>query len=527
MVDYLISFVRKFNNKIRTFRFIFKMSKSDEFFFKFSKKKWKQSPEKIIKGEILTDILFDDCHIFHLSYIANYFYINFDLVPKYFQIIHREKFLLRFTFSFFRKFTRLHKLYMSFGSDFAFGQTKYKKSKTLLASISFKSKRDLLNFEIDNIRIGDLIYDTYLRTYLTSTVDLSDKNLSIMMLNALDVYFSCKEYLDNHNVKKIILSHAVYINYGILARLAMERGIDVYNPLQERVLHKLSLEHPYPTPQHYKYPKIFSKFSVKDQDNYRIEAKKIIENRLKGTIDNGIFYMPQSPFNDNLSKNPIFLNNGKPKVVVMLHCFYDAPHIYKDMIFEDFHEWFDFILSKSEAMDVDLVIKPHPNGKPYNENIINGFQRKYPKIRYIDKYTSNKQIISEGVSALLSVYGSVATEFAYLGIPVLLAGDSPVEPYTFCYTAKNKEDYEHCLLNMSDIKEKINFSKSNIQEFFFLHYIYNHMGRIKGNNDIFNWISKYHRGSNNFLELLSEEKKGEFDHAFNAFDEALTQLDSN
>ena len=63
------------------------MSKSDNFFLNFSIKKWKKNPEKIIKGEILTDILFDDLHIFHLSYIANYFYINFDLVPKYFQII--------------------------------------------------------------------------------------------------------------------------------------------------------------------------------------------------------------------------------------------------------------------------------------------------------------------------------------------------------------------------------------------------------------------------------------------------------
>ena len=63
-----------------------------------------------------------------------------------------------------------------------------------------------------------------------------------MVLNTLDVYFSCKEYLDDHNVNKIVLSHAVYINYGILARLALERGIEVYNPPWERVLHKLSID---------------------------------------------------------------------------------------------------------------------------------------------------------------------------------------------------------------------------------------------------------------------------------------------
>jgi hypothetical protein len=513
-------------NKAKTLLSLLKLSKSDKVFCDFSKKKWNKNSFKKNKGEIITDFLIDDLYIFQISYLANYFVNNFGLTPKYFQFIHREKFLLRLFYSFFRKFTRMHKLYQSFGSDFAFGQTKYKKSKTIAASISFKSKVDLLDFEIDNIKIGDLIYDTYLRTYHVATVDLSDKMLSKMMINVLDVYFSCKDYLDNHNVQKIILSHSVYINYGILARIALKKGIEVYNPLQERVIHKLSPDHHLPTARHSEYAKLFRNFSSDNQEKCRNEAKLILEGRLEGEIDRGIFFMLHSPYKIDNNQEKIFLNNGKPKVVLMLHDFYDSPHIYQSMIFEDFHEWFDFILSNEETMDVDLVVKPHPLAKPYNEHIIDDFKRKYPKIRYIDKNTSNKKIISEGVSALLSVYGSVASEFAYLGIPVLLAGDSPVVDYNFCYTAKNKKDFEYYLLNINELMAKIDFSKSKIEEFFYMHYLHIHMGRINGNNDVFNWMKNYNIGRDyNFLHSVKEANEGKFDNVFKAFDEAIVQLD--
>ena len=300
----------------------------------------------------------------------------------------------------------------------------------------------------------------------------------------------------------------------------------MYNPLWERVFHKLSADHSLPSLPHYEYAKIFSDISIKDQEKCRSDAKYILESRLNGNVDRGVWYMTnRGTYDDSPNQKAIFLNNGKPKVILMMHCFYDAPHVYQDMIFEDFHEWFDFILSMAEIMDVDLVVKPHPNGKAYNKYIIDDFQRKYPKIRFIDKNTSNKQIISEGVNALLSVYGSVAAEFAYLGIPVLLAGDNAVAPYSFCYTAKNKEDFEYYLLNINELSSKIEFSKSSIEEFFYMHYLHIHMGRIKGNNDIFNSINKYHEGNNNFLNFVNEANEGKFDNAFNAFDEALTQID--
>ena len=79
----------------------------------------------------------------------------------------------------------------------------------------------------------------------------------------------------------------MYINYGILARIALQRGIDVYNPLWEKVFHKLSIDHAIPTPRVSLYTEIFKEFSFQEKKHCRLDAKKILESRLKGKIDRG------------------------------------------------------------------------------------------------------------------------------------------------------------------------------------------------------------------------------------------------
>jgi hypothetical protein len=466
-----------------------------------------------------------DHYIFQQSYITNFFKFNYKLKPVYFHFIHREKKILRIFFSFFRKFSRLNKLYESFNCSFAFGQKKHKDSEEIAKKLKFKTKRDLLDFHFEGIKIGDLIYDTYLRTYSKPTVDLEDERLNQIIVNALDIYFTSKNYLDSHNVKKIVISHAVYIQCAVLGRLALVRGIDVYNFSWDRVLHKLSLDHLLPTPRHLEYKKFFEKKDNKDE--CRQEAKKALEGRLRGEIDPGIAYMKTSPYTDSVDSEQIFLDNGKPKVVLMLHCFYDAPHIYRDCLFEDFSEWVEFVFSRAQELNLDLVVKPHPNAKPRNKFILKELFARYPNIRVLDKNTSNTKIIEEGVDLLLSVYGTVAHEFAYQGIRVLLAGDNPCAAYDFCKLPKDKKEYEYYLMNTNEIKLDLN--KREIEEFFYMHFINSAGGRIEGNNDLFYaWTRNYDPDNKDiFSELIRDGNLGKFDKIFSSFQEALHQVEGN
>ena len=152
-------------------------------------------------------------------------------------------------------------------------------------------------------------------------------------------------------------------------------------------------------------------------------------------------------------------------------------------------------------MNVDFVVKPHPNAQPLNNEIIKDLKNKYPHIRFLDKNTSNKKIILEGIDLLLTVYGTVGHEFAYHGVKVLMAGDNPTAAYDFSMIPSTRERYEYYLMNIDKIE--LTIDKEDIEEFFYMHYLNIGDGRIKGNNDLF-YVRKRDYDSSNknmFIEI--------------------------
>ena len=84
------------------------------------------------------------------------------------------------------------------------------------------------------------------------------------------------------------------------------------------------------------------------------------------------------------------------------------------------------------------------------------------------------------------------------------------------------------MFNINKIRDKLDLSKSSIEEFFYMNYLHIHMGRISGNNDIFHVLKRNWRLQNNdiFLELVRDAEDGEFDNVFTAYKDALAQLES-
>jgi len=442
---------------------------------------------------------------------------------RYFHFISRNKFILRLFFKLFRKFSRIDKLYQSFGCKFSLTNTYDYKSKSIAKNFRFNSKQELLDFSLEGIRIGDLIYDTYLREYSVPTVDVKDERLFWMIDNAVSIFYSSKTYFEIYNIKKLIVSHGVYLNYGIIARIAVLNDIDVYLFGHSKAIHKFTKDHWLQFIRHHEYS---TEFSVLDnKEERRKQARKILEQRYSGIVDQGIFYMKASPYAKKEDGAPkVFKDNGKTKVVMMLHCFFDAPHIYKSMIFPDFLEWAEFVLSTLDTSNVDLVVKPHPNGKPGNGKIIDSLKKKFPRVRFIDKRTSNNQIISEKVNVLLTVYGTVASEFAYHGVNVITAGDNPTISYDFCLHAKNKEEYKSYLKNIEQTSISIN--KEKIEEFFYMQNLHIGKGRL-GNNDKvmdINWTIP--KGDPKlFDDFVNKANEGFYDATFDNISSALAQVE--
>ncbi|MDA9370994.1 hypothetical protein N9R49_02205 [Gammaproteobacteria bacterium] len=515
--------IHKIFQLINTFTKLFFLSKADKRFIRFSNNQFPpHASNDNYEGVVLFDQMYMDGYIFGRSYVTNFFKQKFNYQIAHYHFIHRERKILRWSYFFLRNFSRIEKLYSSFGSSFALGQTYFKKSELIANNLKFHSKRELLEYKYEGILFGDLVYDTYLRSYAEPTVDLDDHRLKLVLINALDIYFSINDYYDNHNVKKVILSHSVYIQYGLVARVALSKNIDVYNFPWESIVHKLTLDHPTPHVNHLMHRKYFAKKD--NQSDLLQRAKDVLEKRLSGSIDPGIAYMKKSAYEQSNDYKKVFLHDGRPKVVLMLHCFYDAPHIFKTKVFEDFYEWVTFIFDLVPDMNIDFVVKPHPNAKPLNERILKDIQLIYPKVRFLDDSISSVDIIKDGAEFMLTVYGTAVHEFAYQDITVLTAGDHPAAAYSFSVNSISKEEFKENLLNIRDINLQID--KNEILEFFYMQYLNPQFGRVEGNNDLFLMRKRdYENDKNIFFDMVADAENGMFDNVYNAIEKALIEVD--
>ena len=182
------------------------------------------------------------------------------------------------------------------------------------------------------------------------------------------------------------------------------------------------------------------------------------------------------------------------------------------------------MLNTLDLPNLDLVIKPHPNSKPGNDEIIDRLKYKFPNVRFIDKSTPNDKLMSENVEVLLTVYGTSAHEFAYRGVKTITAGDNPAVAYDFCIHAKSKDEYRYYLKNID--KLSINICKEKVEEFFYMHYLHVGHGRLEENKKIFDTDWDVPSGHPDiFINIIEEHSKGLHEELFDNFSAALEQVD--
>ena len=141
-------------------------------------------------------------------------------------------------------------------------------------------------------------------------------------------------------------------------------------------------------------------------------------------------------------------------------------------MFPDFFEWLDFLGNITNETDYDWYIKTHPDYLAGTKEIIDGFVAKYPKFTLLPADASHHQIIAEGISCALTVYGTIAFEYAALGIPVINASrNNPHIAYDFNLHAKDVEDYRRLLIGLDELNFTID--KQQVYEYYFMRYIFN------------------------------------------------------
>ena len=114
----------------------------------------------------------------------------------------------------------------------------------------------------------------------------------------------------------------------------------------------------------------------------------------------------------------------------------------------------------SKKVDYDWYIKTHPDYLPGTMKIIEDFIKKYPKLNLLPSSSSHHQIIKEGISAVLTVYGTIGCEYPLLNKLVVNASmNNPHIAYDFNQHCKSIKDYENTIKKLPSLIKQFPINK--------------------------------------------------------------------
>jgi hypothetical protein len=92
--------------------------------------------------------------------------------------------------------------------------------------------------------------------------------------------------------------------------------------------------------------------------------------------------------------------------------------------------------------------------------------------RVLPAKASNTQLADAGIACGVTVYGTVAHELAYLGIPTIGCARHPHHSFAFCHTAGNVAEYEALLLKSTRLPADREAMRRQALEFYYMHNLY-------------------------------------------------------
>jgi hypothetical protein len=453
------------------------LTEAEKRFINLSLKKWKNNSKANNKEIILVELFPWYPWIYFWSYLVNILSKEkkYQIAFYYFDFYQSKLSLSSYYIH------KLKKIYNSFNvskgiSEYDFSYSKQDLLRYEKAFNNIKTKKNLLNYKKSQIKIGDLIYDSFLRTTYEPTLILNDSRLKTIFFRAQKIFEEVIFFMQKNSVKYIIPSHLCYISYGIITRIAQFKRINIIKIKSENggranfrliKVDKYNLDEP----PYYSYKKTFSNFSSVEKNKALTLGKQIIKKRFSGSFDPNLPYMKKSQFSKNSPKKIINLSNVKKKIIIFPHCFYDYPHRYRSMIFNDFYEHAIFFMKLSKKMDnYDWFYKPHPHSLSGHVNVHKDLLTKFRHINFLDKEVSHIDIIKLKPKCVITNHGSVAHEYAFYKIPAINTGDNPHINYNFCLNVKNLKQLKTTMLNLDAHISKIDFDKKEIYEFIYMHY---------------------------------------------------------
>ena len=319
------------------------------------------------------------------------------------------------------------------------------------------------NLKIKNIIIGDLIYDTYIRTehkFINPNFDLKLLNI---FFKAIFRTLKILKLFDTYKVKCVIVGTYTYAyNDAISIRIAVEKKIVVLEATENVLLNYnnkiLEKGHDYCLIEK-NLDKIRKIKSIK-KINIFLKNRALGKQNLKHTRNLDITsQVRKKKIDKKILFNKIKINSSRIKKIILIapHKFSESPHARGKLIFRDYYDQFIktlYFINKFKRNDILWLFKPHPSSKEFNEErIVSNKIKKLsnPRIKLAPKEFNSYQL-SKVCDNVITSRGTIGLEFACIGKIPLITGQTVYSNRGFTLEPKNQNKYFSIIKNIDKIK---------------------------------------------------------------------------
>jgi hypothetical protein len=366
-------------------------------------------------------------------------------------------------------------------------------------NLLFKWK-DLLGYSVDDILIGDLLYDSLLISHreIKTIKGLRIPYLKNILLGFLE-YYSYKKIVSKYSPKKLYSSHLVYTSFGLLSRLAHKAGSKIYLTSQfsikeikadTNILYQTQAYNPYNT-----LSLIDDKLKIQTANDFYLQRINGSQNQ----FDAQMSFNNKKIFTHHELDTMLNFKNKKKIILVASHVLVDAPHNGALHLFRDYLDWLIFTLNLLQNNDnINVIVKEHPSSQHYGEKdyvkrLINSNYYS-SNVKFLPDYVNTKSLL-DYVDVTLTCSGTIGIEFACNGIPAVTVGQTYYEGHGFSLKPKSIIDYVEILDKIHELT-KLNKVQTNMAKLLFYQ-----------DNKIITPIKK--RYSNLEINLVSERPSSE------------------
>jgi len=340
-------------------------------------------------------------------------------------------------------------------------------AKGLLGEIKNLYEFESLHYK--DIVIGDLIYDVYLRRSRKPTLDLNDIALLEIISEFVQHFDSLFDKFVNDEIAGVCVSHTVYL-LGLPARMAAYFKVPAFQVTGESI-YRIDVENTHAYTSFKTYPELFRSLPVHTQNRGKELAKKRLEMRFAGKVGIDMHYSTQSAYQDSTMDSRVLRENSKPHILIAIHDFFDSPHSYGSNLYPDFYQWLLALAEIAKQTEYNWYIKTHPDVRGDGIAVLESFVTLHPEFELIPSTVSHHQLIQEGITCALTIFGTIAMEYPYLGKPVVNASlNNPHVRYDFSSSPKSAKEYEVILTKLDSLEAPKNVD--SILEYYFMHHIY-------------------------------------------------------